>query len=110
MNFVSAGYAGESYEVDDVSAQNLGWDLEARRDDELLLIEVKGVTGSAPDFFLTANEHRAARAEEAWIAVVITDVFSSEKFWYEFSGEDVVDSAKPIQFRVTPDMTELSAE
>lgn len=101
MECVSAGYRAERYEVTDVSRQNLGWDLEARRNGEMVYIEVKGTTGLHPEFFLTANEHRAATDQEGWVAVVITDIFGAEPSWYEFSGLDVAAAARPTQYRVT---------
>jgi hypothetical protein len=102
MELVSAGYKAERYIVRDVSKENLGWDLEARRGGKVAYIEVKGATGPLPEFFLTPNEHRAASDQEGWVAVVITEIFGAEPAWYEFSGREVTTAAKPTQFRVTP--------
>ena len=79
MEVVTAGYEGEGYAAKDVSKQNLGWDLEARRGKKIEFIEVKGATGPLPDFFLTPNEHHAAAKQVGWRAVVITSVFSEDK-------------------------------
>lgn len=100
MEFVTAGYEAEHYDVSDVSKQNLGWDLEARRGGKTSYIEVKGTTGPLPEFFLTPNEHRAAAEQQNWIAVVITAIFSNDPAWYELSGADVLAAARPTQYRV----------
>lgn len=101
MALVSAGYDAEKWIVTDVSKDNLGWDLEVRRDKLSRYVEVKGVTGASPEFFLTPNEYRAAEDEEDWIAVVITDVFGDEPSWFEFDRGDVVAAAAPTQYRVS---------
>lgn len=101
MAIVTDGYQSEGWTVSDVSAQNLGWDLEARRGKLVKLVEVKGATGPRPEFFLTANEHRAASDESDWVAVVITEVFAEQPGWHELNGTEVVEAAVPIQFRVT---------
>jgi hypothetical protein len=51
-HFKKHGYEVESFEQD-----NRGWDLEARKGDERLLIEVKGHIGNAIQFELTPNEY-----------------------------------------------------
>lgn len=100
MAIVCAGYRAKGHEILDVSSQKLGWDLEARRGKEVLYIEVKGVTGPSPEFFLTPNEHRAAAEQKNWVAVVVTGVFSAKHGWFELSGDDVTAAATPTQFRV----------
>ncbi|MGD8199428.1 DUF3883 domain-containing protein [Ornithinimicrobium sp. W1679] len=100
MRLATRGYEDESYVVQDVSKQNLGWDLEARRGDTVVYIEVKGTTGPFPEFFLTPNEHRAASRQHSWAAVVITEVFGTAPGWFELSGSDVTAAAKPTQYRV----------
>lgn len=51
-HFKKQGYEVESFEQD-----NRGWDLEARKGNERLLIEVKGHIGNAIQFELTPNEY-----------------------------------------------------
>lgn len=101
MRIVTAGYQARKYVVKNVSDDNLGWDLEARRRGEVAYVEVKGTTGPLPEFFLTPNEHRAADRKIGWIAVVITSIFGRDRIWYEFSGSEVVVAARPVQSRVT---------
>lgn len=100
MRLATCGYEDDNYVVQDVSKQNLGWDLEARRGDTVAYIEVKGTTGPLPEFFVTPNEHRAAYRQQGWVAVVITEVFGTEPGWFELSGPDVLAAAKPTQYRV----------
>lgn len=100
MVVVRAGYEQEHWVVSDVSKDNLGWDLEARRGKMVRYIEVKGATGPKPEFFLTLNEYRATAEQDNWIAAVITDIFGGEPCWYEFEGADVLAAALPTQYRV----------
>ncbi|MDC5698987.1 DUF3883 domain-containing protein [Intrasporangium calvum] len=100
MALVRTGYEDEDWVVTDVSTDNLGWDLEARRGKLVRYIEVKGATGASPEFFLTPNEYRAAEDEESWVAVVITDIFGDEPSWFELERGDVVAAAVPTQYRV----------
>mgnify|MGYP000151766445 CR=1 FL=1 len=50
------------YEISSVEKDNRGWDLEARKAKELLLLEVKGHIGSVVQFELTPNEYSQLRA------------------------------------------------
>lgn len=101
MAIVRDFYKEEGWTVIDVSKRNLGWDQEARRGKLVKYIEVKGVTGSRPEFFLTPNEYRAAAQQSNWIAVVLTDIFGSEPRWVECEGAEVLATAFPTQYRVT---------
>ncbi len=101
MSIVTRAYEARGWTVVDVSTQNLGWDLEGRRGGSVKYIEVKGVTGPDPEFFLTPNEHRAASEQNGWVAVIVTSVFSQATTWSEVGGNEVVAGAVPTQYRVT---------
>lgn len=45
---VKAGYEHEGWTVNDVSSQNLGWDLEVRRGNSVSYVEVKGARDLSP--------------------------------------------------------------
>jgi hypothetical protein len=47
----------QGYEIESVEKDNRGWDLEAKKGIELLLIEVKGHLGNVIQFELTPNEY-----------------------------------------------------
>ena len=50
-------YEREGYKLVSVEADNVGWDIEATKDSETLLIEVKGHQGNIIQFELTPNEY-----------------------------------------------------
>jgi hypothetical protein len=52
-----AHFKKQGFTVDSFEQDNRGWDLEARKDDQRLLIEVKGHIGNAIQFELTPNEY-----------------------------------------------------
>lgn len=52
-----AYYEGKGYELLSVEADNAGWDLEAVKGNETLLLEVKGHKGNVVQFELTPNEY-----------------------------------------------------
>ncbi|MBI4569651.1 MAG: DUF3883 domain-containing protein [Planctomycetes bacterium] len=50
-------FEGDGYEVLNVSAQKVGWDLTAKRGDTTLQLEVKGSSADSVSFDLTPNEY-----------------------------------------------------
>lgn len=62
MKHVWAHYASQGYDLEDVSKDNRGWDLEASSGSLTLRIEVKGLSGNAPNIELTPNEYKAFSA------------------------------------------------
>lgn len=58
------------YEVRDVSRDNVGWDFEAISDKEVLLIEVKGLSGTEIYIELTPNEYKKSKKKNYIISVV----------------------------------------
>ncbi|MHB1896944.1 MAG: protein NO VEIN domain-containing protein [Metallibacterium sp.] len=65
-HFKKQGYEVESFEQD-----NRGWDIEARKGGEHLLIEVKGHIGNAIQFELTPNEYSKLQANSPRYRVCI---------------------------------------
>jgi Domain of unknown function (DUF3883) len=59
MSYVWSHYSSKGYEVEDVSKQNLGWDIEAVSGKLKLRIEVKGLSGTLAKAELTPNEYKA---------------------------------------------------
>ncbi|MBM6399789.1 DUF3883 domain-containing protein [Phycicoccus sonneratiae] len=102
MRVVTRDYESSDWTVEDVSAKKLGWDIEAHRGGARLYVEVKGVTGPDPAFFLTANEHRAAAEQAGWITVVVTGVFGPKVSLSTLTAANVLNAARPTQYRVTP--------
>ena len=58
MDAVADFYRQRSYAVEDVSALNLGWDLEASLEERELRIEVKGRSASLAHAEVTPNEYK----------------------------------------------------
>lgn len=59
MAHVWRHYEARGYELNDVSKENRGWDLEATSGSLTLRIEVKGLSGEVASIELTPNEYRA---------------------------------------------------
>lgn len=65
--------------VRSVERDNLGYDLEAERSDEVAHVEVKGVGGPLPKFPITANEVRQAAEDPCFWLCVVTDALNTRK-------------------------------
>jgi len=59
MAHVWKHYEDRGYELEDVSKENRGWDLEASSGSLTLRIEVKGLSGKTASIELTPNEYQA---------------------------------------------------
>lgn len=70
MHTVRRHLESRGWQVEDVSRDNVGWDLTARRGEATTHIEVKGVSGTRPHFLLTVNEH--AKAQRGLLHVRVT--------------------------------------
>ena len=62
ISATSAHFGKERYKVVSVEKDNRGWDLEATKDGDCLLIEVKGHIGNVIQFELTPNEYAKLKA------------------------------------------------
>jgi hypothetical protein len=56
MDRVEKWYRDQNWDIRQVHRDNVGWDLEARLDNRLLLLEVKGCSSNEPWCELTPNE------------------------------------------------------
>lgn len=59
-----AFYEKQGYELSSVETDNVGWDLEAVKEKENLLIEVKGHKGNVIQFELTPNEYAQLKEQK----------------------------------------------
>jgi hypothetical protein len=72
-------FEGQDYELSDCSKDNLGWDLEATLGAQKLLLEVKGLSGSALCIELTPNEFEKMETHKLnWRLCVVTDALTAE--------------------------------
>lgn len=85
---------GETWHLEDVSDQNCGWDLTARRNGATLLIEIKGLSGSTATVELTFNEYATMRAsgppkeDGRFILAIVTDALTDQRQVRAFGLED----------------------
>lgn len=105
MTAVTASYQHEGWDVEDVSGDRLGWDLNCRHPDgSTAKAEVKGVSGNRPVVLLTANEFRAAHEEPDWTLAVVIRALSPAPEILMFDREALAVAA-PYVYRA--DMTRL---
>jgi hypothetical protein len=103
MRAVAQDLRAQGFEVQDVSARKLGWDLTAiprTTEEDLRLIEVKGVSGSRPRILLTRREHASAAHDERWELAVVTNALRQPHTQW-FTGRQALKAAEPFVFQVT---------
>lgn len=63
----------------DVSAENLGYDLDVQDASGVSIyhVEVKGTAASVPGFFLTRNELKRSETDPLWELAIVTDALSA---------------------------------
>jgi len=74
---VRAALRRDGWTFRSVERDNVGYDIAARRGREHAHIEVKGTTGSKPDFILTENERRVADRDSNWHLWVVTNALGA---------------------------------
>ncbi|MFZ7121126.1 MAG: protein NO VEIN domain-containing protein [Eubacteriaceae bacterium] len=85
MNTVSSWYKDKGWNVEDVSNKNLGWDIEAKLENQILLIEVKGLSGNNINFELTPQEYEKMKNPPfncIHKICVVSNALSSDKMLY----------------------------
>lgn len=98
MKVVKDLYWSHQWKCDDVSDQNLGWDITFTRDDQIAHVEVKGVGSTHPVVLLTANELRAAEVDDHWSLAVVTSALQKPSV-HQFTATQVLESVRPYVFR-----------
>jgi len=81
VDFVTAYYQRWGYVVESFEKDNLGWDLEARHSDDLLRIEVKGLSGDEILFDLTPNEYdkmNDSKIKDSYRIAVVTKALTKK--------------------------------
>ncbi|VXB45039.1 DUF3883 domain-containing protein [Nocardioides sp. AX2bis] len=91
---------GDEWTYDDVSSDKVGWDITFKhtRSGEIVRAEVKGLSGTKPIVFLTANEIRAAENQVGWRLAVVTSALNSPKVWH-YTADQALDVAKPYVYK-----------
>ncbi|MCU1801409.1 DUF3883 domain-containing protein [Pectobacterium parvum] len=79
IEFVWGYYSNLGYSLKSVEKDNLGWDLEAVKNDELIRIEVKGLHGLGKQVQLSPNEYNHFLKKEAnYRLCIVNDALSDE--------------------------------
>lgn len=89
----------QDWNVEDVQAANLGWDLTARREGHVRRVEVKGGGTRAITLLLTANEYRAAREGHSWEVALVTNALTEPVLTY-IARDRVVSAATAVTYKV----------
>lgn len=99
--FVTREYEGRGWNVLSVEAENRGFDLECSSGRQREHVEIKGIQGTTWSFMLTANEHRAAGSDPAFVLIAVTDALGSPTP-RRFTGSQLLQNCviEPISFRV----------
>lgn len=104
INLTWDHYESLGYKVISVEQDNVGWDLEARKDGETLLVEVKGHKGNVIQFELTPNEYSQMQVhQDDYRVCVVRNALTDpdlieflptedDEYWYleEVDGSEVV--------------------
>jgi hypothetical protein len=73
-------YKRRRYTVKSVESDNLGWDLEARRNGKVLLVEVKGLSGNAAVVEVTPNEYECMnKHKNTYRLCIVTNALSDSR-------------------------------
>lgn len=101
MAVVATYFANRNFEVNYVHKDNFGWDLEAKKDNLILLLEVKGLSGDFNLVELTPNEYANSKRNKKHYRLCVVS-FALEKsrqdldiFYFE-GGKWVSNDGKEI--------------
>ncbi len=106
VDHVTRCFVDLQWDVDDVSSDNLGWDLEARRLGQLLRIEVKGQSGGTIGTELTPSEYAAMKkySPEGYCLCVVTDSLDENptlhRFVYRGDEDEWEDEESTVRLRL----------
>lgn len=91
IGMVTKHYESLRYAVISREKDNTGWDLEARRGDLLLRLEVKGLSGGIPFVEITPNEYKAMMSRQFrkfYRLCIVTDALCAETVKLRIFGYD----------------------
>ena len=80
MAYVMRHFKGYGYNAEDLTAKNLGYDIEVSnaKGATLLRITVKGTAAGLPNFSLTSDERACSTREPLWRLLVVADAPTAE--------------------------------
>jgi hypothetical protein len=79
MGYVMRHFKGYGYNAEDVTGQNLGYDIEVSnaKGATLLRVAVKGTSAGLPGFQLTSDERACSTREPLWRLLVVADAIGA---------------------------------
>lgn len=86
------------YEVADVSAAKVGWDITATSGRSERRVEVKGVAGTEPRVLLTRNEVRTAESDPYWELAIVTQALTEDPLLWMYNREETVSATAPLVY------------
>jgi hypothetical protein len=97
-------YHEDDWDVESREGDGCGYDLECRRGGQVEHVEVKGVSGSDPTFFLTHGEVGRVRSDPVFILFVVTHALSGNPRLTRYSGMEFLNEfdLSCLQYRASP--------
>ncbi len=88
MKAVETYYRDRGWVIQDVAALNRGWDIEAKKDDSILRIEVKGLSGGTIVTDMTPREYEQMKlfsSDGSYRLCVLVNALESRSYLYHFT-------------------------
>jgi hypothetical protein len=91
----------DGWKVTSVESLAVGYDLLAKQGGKKRNIEVKGVSGSKPNFIITENEASASKSDDDWELWIVTNALSKKPKLQNFTASQFNKKfvLKPISYR-----------
>jgi hypothetical protein len=97
ITFVARHFRKKTWRVQNVSSENLGYDLVCKRSRHEMHLEVKGCKGSRVQFILTENERRVWASDHQFVLALVAEALSTAPILYLFPGPGSL-----LRFSLTP--------
>lgn len=98
MDVVTEHLGATGWSWIDVSVDEFGWDVSARKGKSERHVEVKGVSGREPIVLLTRNEYEKASSDHNWCLMVVTQALSKQ-IVHEYTAAEAVAACEPYVYR-----------
>ncbi len=95
-------FKNEGFEINSREKENLGYDFDAKRDQEELHIEVKGISGVVTKFVITAGEVKCARTDSRFRVAAVTEATTPRRKIKIFTGTEFLKkfTLRPLAYSV----------
>lgn len=107
MKAVETYYRDRGWVTQDVAALNRGWDIEAKKDDSLLRIEVKGLSARTIVTDMTPREYEQMKlfsSDGSYRLCVLTNALENRSYLYHFTynlvSKELVDENQEVRLRI----------